>query len=287
MRLSEAFSIVADISNDLRTLPVIETVAIQDVLVPHAEVLKDLSACKDAGISPICFGLIPFTNDVSVADEADLAREAVPFGSTKLIRMHLEGKLPKGWKVFYDEHAFDQRHWGTLLGSLALNGDATHHLYGNIKDWRCGGRTFIKPANDLKAFAGLIVEEGETLAERIAQQTTDMHLTGETPVILAEIQEINSEFRCFVNGDDHWSTILGMSCYREDGKPNARTPTDSERIRLMDAIVDTKYAPAPYYVVDFAFMADGSTKVVEYNCINCSGRYAIDRGKLFKAMMDA
>lgn len=66
------------------------TIAIQDVLVPHAEVVKDLAACAAVGIRPIQFGLIPFSDEVTFNECDD--RPAVPFGSTKIIRLWLDGK---------------------------------------------------------------------------------------------------------------------------------------------------------------------------------------------------
>lgn len=92
-------------------------VAVQDVLVPHREVVRDIDACRAIGIEPIRFGLIPFTDIISADDPADLEKPAVPFGSVKIIRLWMEGKTPKGWRIYYDATAFDWRHWARLIGN--------------------------------------------------------------------------------------------------------------------------------------------------------------------------
>ena len=97
------------------------TIAIQDVLVPHREIMRDIEACRSMGIEPVRFGLIPFTDTISTDNPDDLLQPAVPCGSVKLIRLWLDGKAPAGWRVFYDEDNFDQRTWGPKLGKLALN----------------------------------------------------------------------------------------------------------------------------------------------------------------------
>ncbi len=100
------------------------TIAIQDVLVPHREIVRDIEACRSIGIEPVRFGLIPFTDIISADDPADLEKPAVPFGSVKIIRLWMQGNTPKGWRIFYDAERFDQRYWGAKIGKLALN-DAT------------------------------------------------------------------------------------------------------------------------------------------------------------------
>lgn len=259
------------------------TIAIQDVLVPHVEVVKDLAACAAVGIKPIQFGLIPFSDEVTLNEPDD--RPAIPFGSTKLVRLWLDGKLPKGWTIFYDEQAFDQRHWGTIISDLALNSGARPSCYGAMKDRQAPTRSFVKPATDLKQFAGLLLEEGETLAARLSLQTTDMHLTDDTPVIVAPFQEIVTEFRCFVRASDVGNAeIIEIGRYKTLGRSDQSKPNEQEFDKIRAVVSATRYDPAPFYVVDVAILQDGSAKIVEYNCINCSGRYGIDRGKLFQAL---
>ena len=35
-----------------------------------------------------------------------------------------------------------------------------------------------------------------------------------------------------------------------------------------------------------ALLEDGLWNLIEYNCINCAGMYAVDRRKVFKAMIE-
>lgn len=259
------------------------TVAIQDVLIPHRELLRDLDACKEAGIVPIKFGLIPFSDEITSDD--DLDQNAVPFGSVKLIRLWQQRKTPKGWRVYYDERKFDQRTWMHAVPYAALNNPSMARLatLGAIKNDRWKTAVFVKPTDDLKAFAGMVVEPGETIAERLAQTTQDSRLVDDQPVIWAPRQDIECEFRCWMH-DDH---LIEASRYRTGLRADHKAVTPEERaiLQAVTSEIAEDFAPAMFYVVDIAFMPNGERRVVEYNCINCSGRYEADRGKIFNAII--
>lgn len=170
-----------------------------------------------------------------------------------------------------------------LIGNWALNDTTLGRVttLGAIKDARWKQSVFVKPTNDLKAFAGMVIEAGETIAERLAQATQDSSLSDEQPVLWAPRQDIECEFRCYM----HKTDLIASCRYRTGLKADHKLTTPEEHERLRD-FVSWVYAPARFYAVDVAMMPDGTLRVVEYNCINCSGRYEIDRGKLFTAMMD-
>lgn len=258
------------------------TIALQDVLIPHGELVRDMEACRSASITPIRFGLIPFSDEITSDD--DIHQNAVPFGSTKLIKLWRESKTPKGWRVFYDERRFDQRMWMEAISFAALNrpGMARVTELGAIKDVAWKEAVFVKPTNDLKAFAGMVVEAGETISERLAQGTQDSSLSDTQSVIWAPRQDITCEFRCWMH-DDY---LIDASRYRTGPKADPRVVSADERAMLRDvtAYLAKVFMPAMFYVVDIAVLPNGKRRVVEYNCINCSGRYESDRAKLFKAI---
>lgn len=257
------------------------TIAIQDVLVPHREVVRDLEACSRADIKPITFGLIPFSDEIT--GDFDRTVPAIPFGSTKLIKLWMQGKTPKGWCVFYNEENFDQRYWAPLIGDLALNPYFEMARLGNVKEHTWPTAMFVKPTNDLKAFAGMVVEVGESIAERLAALTTDINLTDEQSIIVTPAVEIECEFRCFMQGP----YLIEASRYKTGTRAThvVVTEDECEGLKTFTTRLAARFMPAKFYVVDVALMPNGSMRVVEYNCVNCSGRYEIDRAALFKRML--
>lgn len=261
------------------------TIAIQDVLIPQREIERDLAACREAGIEPVRFGLIPFSDEITCDNPEDLKRPAIPFGSVKLIRLWQQGKTPAGWTVFYDFVKFDQRVWLATIGEAALNGPKMTRFteLGAIKDCVWKVPVFVKPTNDLKAFPGMVVNAGESIGSRLAQATQDSSLTDEQPILWAPIQEIACEFRCYMHDDQ----MIEASRYRTGLRADHAKVSDYDRSRLRDFTghLAARFIPARFYAVDVAFMPDNTTKVVEYNCINCSGRYEANRAWLFKQMV--
>jgi hypothetical protein len=256
------------------------TLALQDVLIPHSEFLRDMEACERVGLNPIRFGLIPFTDDIT--GDIDAPGPIVPFGSTKIIRMAMQGKLPPSWHVFYDEFAFTQPEWAAVIGEAALNYDAVWTRLSQVKSADFTHQTFVKPATDLKAFAGMIVYPGETIEGRLSQTQTDHTLSEHEIVCLAPIKKILSEYRCWVIGEK----VVGASRYRDNGRAETSPVEGETLVALSNFIEGLRFSPSRAYVVDVADTPDGP-KVVEYNCINCSGRYAVDRGALFIAILDS
>ena len=258
-------------------------IALQDVLIPHSELVRDLKACADAGINPVTFGLIPFSDEIT--SDCDIHVNAVPFGSVKLVRLWQQRKTPKAWRVFYDEERFDQRTWAKAIGDTALNGPLKMRetVLGAVKDTKWSEPVFVKPANDLKAFAGMVVNTGETIAQRLAEGTQDSSLQDDQPIIWAPRQEIECEFRCWMH-DDY---MIEASRYKTGQKADHRPVSEDERLMLANktAQIASWFTPHMFYVVDIAVMLNGDKRVVEYNCFNCSGRYAADRAKIFKAVL--
>jgi len=256
------------------------TVAIQDVLVPHTEVVKDLEACARIDMQPVCFGLIPFSDEITCETEGGLDKPAIPFGSTKLIKLWLQKKAPKNWHIFYDPQTFDQSVYGPLLDDLALNADPDVKLLGEVKHLKQHVTPlFVKPASDLKAFAGMVIEPGQSIAERLAETTQDCSLSDSEQIIIAPTQIILEEFRCYMRGP----RMMGASRYKTGNRPTCAPVTNDEHEELwmFAYVVAKKWVPAAFYALDVARTPTGF-KVVEFNCINCSGRYAADRGRLFK-----
>lgn len=265
-----------------------KNIAIQLTHMREQELLENKLALEAVGVDPFWFGTIPFTDELTGLENLDAYDVVVPFGATKVVKLYTSGKLNPTLRVFYDTLLFDQRHYGPLLGGRSLNAECTFTLFGRIKDVPLERASFIKPARDLKAFAGMIVEAGDTPGSAIFGHMIQDSAFGENPdsepVLIAALRDdIVREYRNFIVGGKR----IASSTYKI-GTKITYEPVSIREEEILDRFfeeVASVYSPGDTYVVDFALLASGELKVIEFNCINCCGMYSIDRRKLFEAIL--
>ncbi|MFM9940196.1 MAG: ATP-grasp domain-containing protein [Hyphomicrobiaceae bacterium] len=257
--------------------------ALQNSSLPDVEIIRDFEGCAAAGVEPLTFHMRPFVEEM-YGDALEVTGEPiVPLGGTKLVKLWRSAKTPSNWIVHFDERAFDQRTWSAKLGPLAINHDAVFSRLGEQREIRLETAKFVKPCRDLKAFAGLVVPAGQTLGEALAGVQQDGSLTDDEPILLAPLREIEAEFRVWVIGDK----IVETSQYKLSGHVSSRRLSWDESRALVHVAEEVHQLAAPVraYVVDLAYTTEG-IRVIEMNCINCAGRYAADRGAIFRALLD-
>ena len=103
-------------------------------------------------------------------------------------------------------------------------------------------------------------------------------------IMIAPLKEIKKEFRNFIID----GKIIDSSIYKIGSKITYEVPTDEERegIQKFFECLCLYYEQHDCYVADFALLEDGSWNLIEYNCINCAGMYAVDRRNVFNAMIE-
>ena len=260
-------------------------VALQLTNIREDELFEYQLSLGEIGVKdPIYYGMIPFSDEITGIENCAKYSAIVPFGAVKLIRLWQRGLVPPNFKVFYDEQRFDQLQYATALDWLLLNGEASYHTLGSVKDIPVKEEIFIKPTRDLKAFAGIIVEAGRTPGEEIFSRPQDSSLTDDEIVLIAPFRRISREYRNFVVG----GKLIDSSIYKIGSKITYEVPSNEERKMLQSffEVVASKYSPIDTYVVDFAMLENGEMTVIEYNCFNCAGMYSVDRRKVFKAVID-
>lgn len=106
---------------------------------------------------------------------------------------------------------------------------------------------FIKPLEDTKLFTGFVATN-EIDFIRLQE------LQNDTKVLISEVIDIQSEFRCFVNR----KTLIDVKQYNGDFKifPNINI--------IEQAIQDFTNQPISY-TLDFARLKDGSMELIEIN----------------------
>ncbi|HET8687657.1 MAG TPA: ATP-grasp domain-containing protein, partial [Methanosarcina sp.] len=196
-------------------------------------------------------------------------------------RIYEAGKMPTWTQIWYSKKYFSQDQYRFSLGNLLLNHSARYTTYGKIKHTRFDYPVFMKPSSDLKDFDGCIVMPEDTLEREISNGRRSKYLTNDTIVLYAPELNIEKEFRCFVVGGE----IIDISSYKQNDKVQWQVPTSEERQQCQEFFeeVSLKYRPDECYVVDFC-LSNGEMKVIEYNCIHCSGFYTCDISKILYAI---
>jgi len=254
------------------------------------ELMENQLALQSIGVhDPIWFGLIPFSDEIVELEKFYEYDRVIMLGSTKMLKMRERGVLPHSAVVNYDPLAFDQAFYHKALGKLLLNSHAFFARFGTIRDVPVTAPVFIKPTRDLKAFAGTIVEEGQTpyaaiFGKSIQDSSFSDHPNDEQVLCATLVDGMEREYRNFVVD----GKLITSSVYKIGAKITYErlTPSEVRDVTSFFNVVKLHYAPARNYVVDFVRMTDGSFKVIEYNCLNCAGMYACDRPKLFQALLN-
>lgn len=103
-------------------------------------------------------------------------------------------------------------------------------------------------------------------------------ITPDTEIIVAKEKPIHQEIRCFIINDK----IATYSQYKLGGELKLSTTIDQYIIDYIESIIkQIKIDKA--YCLDIA-ITDGIPKILETNCINASGLYALDVQKFIMAV---
>lgn len=265
--------------------------------------IKDLAK---AGCTWSDIGVIPFTNEITNWENIP-SNKLFVHCSTKVLDIfsrpvpaheifHGASWEDATWKymamrdgLFYKKENFDQTVYSQLntprgrLYADLVNGGCQVYSVRDAMDRSFTRDRFIKPGPDLKLFSGSILPAGQTLRELLATQTVSSTFDEslEERVIVAPLIDILGEWRFFVvNG-----RVITGSQYRKHGAlvPSAQVP--DYVTRHAQELADV-YHPAPAFTIDLALTDDLELKIMEYNCVNCSGLYEADVVKLANALKE-
>jgi ATP-grasp domain, R2K clade family 3 len=260
----------------------------------EAKIIRDLAAID---IPFVDFGVIPFTNEITGWQNFRPTPGFIHC-STKVLRILTDDTIDPTtifvgadaarakkllWTMraglFYDRHKFDQdsyRRSRLLVSKQALlNHDARIMRMGDILHEEMLQDTFMKPTQDLKLFKGGIVEGGWSLFRHVTSQIADeqffMKEAEDMMVVVAPPKAISHEWRFFIV--DH--QVIAHTQYMKHGQIvyNAHVP---DFVQEAAECMCTYYKPDMAYTMDLCLTSDAEIKIVEYNCINCSGLYLAD-----------
>ncbi len=213
--------------------------------------------------------LVPFAGTIE-PEWVPCGRKVFPIGSTSMLAASQRYCWNPG--VVFDPVTFRFEAWRDHWGAANLvNGDAYVSAFGDVEE---GGRVFIRPCEDLKAFSGLVIS-GDDLADwqtRVVSgygtsEYDSRLLKTSTPVIVSKVKTITREWRTWVVS----GKVIAYSQYARNGKRERVrvTPLD---VRAFAQRLADYWCPADCFVLDVGEV-DGKLGLMEVNTMNSSGIY--------------
>lgn len=224
-----------------------------------------MDACLELGLPYDEVGFMLFANKViglEKAEEGDIF-----YGSTNLMEVLYRTQYASG--VFYNEN-FDVRVWAANRDDM-LNVPEVMTVGEFLKGT---GEVFVRPVGDFKAFDGGTVGDRAAWYDQNSYKGTRFNES--ELVAVSTPREILAEYRFFIIGGE----IFTGSMYRYMGRLSKRN-MDASLMHFR--LLAEKWLPHENVVMDVAITPEG-IKVIEFNCINCSGLYDCDEKKIVKAL---
>lgn len=218
---------------------------------------------------------IPFEHDVEMNSKR---KDIWPWGGVNMA--HLTAKYQ--WKpgsMFNENHDFAKYGEGFGMENM-LNGEGVcidfteevplqEHVF------------FARPTLDSKLFSGqpFTIDGWKGYVNMCKENGVAEAIQSSTKILVAPLKEIQQEVRCWIVG----GKVVTASRYKL-GQRVSKANYDNESFFVDFAQkMAEKYQPAEAFVLDICLSMD-QLKIVEVNCINCSGFYHCDIQKLIVAL---
>lgn len=247
----------------------------------HFHILIELLDRHDMEYDIVRF--IPFLNKIYKKDEDTEyqtdKKNVFVFGSTIMTKMSKNYDFDPG--VIYNEN-HDMKVYLEKYGEYMLNHDAYIVPFDFIdEESTIPEYFFARPTKDLKIFAGQCFGRGKW--NQYIQETIDNEVFNsireKTEVLIAPLKTTQKEIRCWVVD----GKVITISQYKIGSKVIQQNyDHEQEAIDFAQKMVDI-YSPSKAFVLDICLF-EGEYKIVEINCINCSGFYEANMSKLIQSL---
>lgn len=246
-----------------------------------------IEALQRLGVPHHIVKVMPFVDELEPEPVIDTAQGVYVCGSTKLMRIATD----RGWKpgsFMNDNMRYEA--WDAALGDELLNHGGIVSTLQDIQ-FPEPGEFHIRPCEDGKAFSGRCFYKAEF--EKWRQHLYDsqgvvidgkyerfkIQAQPHTPVVVAPVKKILREYRFFVVDGQ----VITGSLYKMGGRAHTDANIDPDVVAYVKRMV-AKWEPSRAFVIDIAMTAYHGLKVLEYNCINCSGFYACNTAAYVEAI---
>lgn len=252
-----------------------------------------VTALIEKNIPYVTVGLIPFTSEISGLDQIDFNNTQTPiniYGSCKFIRLCTEQVPQIKNRVFFDYSSFNHFAYSrecrdNLLNNINVKG-VVCSIDELLKKWyprKLKYPRFVRPMMDLKPFAGSLVPKGTLLDDWFVDRFGTKDYNKHQMVYAGLPINILAEYRFFIVN----RKIVTGCRYRLNGDLKSAKGVPSAARKLVKQQIK-EWLPHDNCVVDVCSI-DGNFekveyKIIEFNCINCSGFYACDVGAVVDAL---
>lgn len=218
---------------------------------------------------------IPFLHDIEFTTQR---KDVWVWGSVNMAKVAYKYGWTPG-SMYNENH--DLEIYGPQFGlENMLNGDGIIIEFGDPLPESLPFAFFARPTKDTKAFSGQCFTHdswNEYVKECIANDTKGI-LKAETRVLVAPLKDTKQEIRCWVVD----GRVITASRYKLGSRVIYENSDDDIAVTIAQQFVN-RYQPAKAFVIDVCLHED-QYKIVEINCINCSGFYAGNMNKMIEAL---
>ena len=255
------------------------TWVIQDSNLNFEEHKKVAEAIRRLGYPMEAIGIIPFDNEMP---KIEAGGKMIFYGSTKLVEMaYVRPEYRKS--VFFSPAKFRWTNWASKRKGELINEDwmcITIAKFMQSQVFRENHDFFIRPVNDLKLFAGTVLNKFE-----FDDWYELASLNGETfginqEVIVAPPLNLEMEWRFVIVNHE----IVDGSQYYKNGHLSL-DKVGSEAMAKAKEFAQG-WTPNDVVVMDMGRLRDGTYGIIEFNCFNASGFYGHDLDKVLKAVTE-
>lgn len=242
--------------------------AIQNNLGSADDIAKLCAALDRLGVAWTPLKVIPFDD---TPPDVPTDGRVLFYGSTTLMRnVAREARWTPG--VFFDEARFSFEALRNGYGEALLNDASEVVTVGEfaLRDLDPEAEFFIRPANDLKEFSGMVrtFREVSSWREGLASSTGPLGL--DTRIQVAPPRALGREWRTVVVDGE----VITASQYRSSGRLEVTGDVPDEVMRFARTMA-ARHQPAPVFVLDVGEVDEG-LRVIETNCFNSAGFYRCD-----------
>lgn len=219
----------------------------------------------------------PFCHDIEFTTDR---KDVFCFGSVSMAHAAKKYKWTPG-SMYNENHDYEVYAPKFGLENM-LNGDGTVIKFTEPLPFD-NYVFFARPTKDTKIFSGQVFTQDswKEYVEDCIKNKVSEKINEETRILVAPLKETQQEVRCWVVG----GKVVSASRYRL-GTRVIYENYDHETFYtdFAQKMVD-RYQPAEAFVLDVCLVGD-KLKVVEVNCLNCSGFYHVNVVKLINALED-
>jgi hypothetical protein len=231
-----------------------------------------IAALDELQVRWIPIGLVPFSWEITGIDPNESKDNAIFYGSTKLVeKVAAEKEYTPG--VFYEENWFEQAEWIKHHPSM-LNSDSKLLTIKELKENWPIEVSFIRP-RAVKSFVGQVIEPDE----KDSWSEENSELPDDCELYLSPTHNIEREWRFFIVDGKIVTGSLYKWCRILRTKEEIPKDIWENAQKLADI-----WLPSPNIVMDVCQLRNYTLKIVEWNCISCSGGYNSDWKKLIEAL---